>query len=60
MSWSGGNPCFLKVILSAEVRGFVEELKNLSKKNFAREHVEPFQANVPYLYPLKISERQIF
>ena len=38
---------FLKVILSAEVRGFAEVLKNQGKQIFARKQVEPVQANVP-------------
>ena len=38
---------FLKVILSAEVRGFAEVLKNQGKKIFARKQVKPVQANVP-------------
>ena len=39
---------FLKyIILSAEVRGFVEVLKNQGKKIFARKQGEPFRANAP-------------
>ena len=37
---------FFKVILLAEVRGFIEVLKNQSKKIFATKQDEPFQANV--------------
>ena len=51
---------FFKARLSVEVRGFVKVMKNQSKKIFARKQVEPFEANVPYLYPLKRSENQIF
>ena len=57
-SGGGGNYCYFKVILSAEVRGFVEVLKNQRKKIFVRKQVETFQTNVPYLYSLKTSEKQ--
>ena len=35
--WGGCNSFFLKKILSAEVRGFVEVLKNQSKKYLCNE-----------------------